>query len=445
MINYNLKINFQDERVLSSDIVFVSGDIGAYKLNFDFYDNGKKVDVSKYALTVKAKRADGVKIASAGEIEDGKASFIPEGNIYAIPGDLYLEVALCDAAGKYLTAKVIIASVIEGLGETDVQGTQSPSVYVTLLGSLQSKIDQANQLINESLPVKGVDYYTEEEKEELKNDVLNDAMTFMNQNYTAALTGISIGQSVSGDDVSPLEHEMKVTLERLNVFDNSQWESGQISDDDGEYVEATPNDTVYWSNMTYIPVDQRMYFYSITAYPHNIYVYLYYKDKSFANKFPECFTSFYDLNRLNDALVGSEIGYIRLMLEAPDGSGIDGAGYSDVTNVLCEELVATEENANKYSLTSYYVPYSKYEEATITVSSSYLDEKNQNLVTYDKEYSVDENGVAAGVLSPPVPFNSFSVWSNPSGAFIITCEYNKDANKVIEKLTNAIISLGGNV
>lgn len=326
-------------------------------------------------------------------------------------------------------------------GVDDVLAKDINAIAKSVIES-EDAIDKLNENL-EKLSEEFADSKTDFEKDLVS--ALKDATVSNNQNYASALTSISIGNVVGGDDVSPLEHEMKVTLERLNVFDNSQWESGQISDDDGEYVGATPDDTVYWSNMTYIPFDQRMYFSSITAYPHNIYVYLYDKDKSFVGKFPECFTSFYDLNRLNDALVGSEIGYIRLMLEAPDGSGIDGAGYSDVTNVLCDELVATEENANKCSLTSYYVPYSKYEEATITVSSNYWDEKNQNIVMYDKEYSVDENGVAIGVLSPPAPFNSFSVWSNPSGAFIISCKYNKDANNVIEKLTNAIISLGGNV
>lgn len=194
MINYKLKINFQDERILSSDITFVSGDISAYKLIFDFYDNGKKVDASKYTLTVKVKRSDGVKIASAGTIEDGQAVFVPESNIYAVPGDLYLEIALCDATGKYITTKIIIATVIEGLGETDVKGTEVPSVYVTLLSKLQYQIDQANQLVNESIPVKGedyfdgkdgidgkdgytpvkgVDYFTEEEMEELEQKIVD--------------------------------------------------------------------------------------------------------------------------------------------------------------------------------------------------------------------------------------------------------------------------------
>jgi len=173
MITYNLKINFQDEKVLSSDIVFVSGDIGAYKLCFDFFDNGKKVDVSNYALSVKAKRSDGVVVAGAGVIEDGKAVFIPKNNIYSSPGDLYLEIALSDASGKYATTKIIIASVIEGLGETNIEGADNMSVYVTLLNQVQDKINQANKLINNSAPQKGIDYWTEEDKEEIVQEVLS--------------------------------------------------------------------------------------------------------------------------------------------------------------------------------------------------------------------------------------------------------------------------------
>jgi len=171
MITYNLKINFQDEKVLSSDIVFVSGDIGAYKLCFDFFDNGKKIDVSDYTLSIKAKRSDGVVVAGAGIIEDGKAIFIPQNNIYSSPGDLYIEIALSNASGKYITTKIIIASVIEGLGDNVIDSTDNLSVYVTLLNQVQDKINQANKLIKDSAPVRGVDYWTEEDKEEIKSYV----------------------------------------------------------------------------------------------------------------------------------------------------------------------------------------------------------------------------------------------------------------------------------
>lgn len=172
MINYRLKINFQDAKVLTSDICFVSGDVNSSKLIFEFYDEGKRVDISNYTLSVRAKRSDGVVVASAGFIENNTAIFAPENNIYAVPGDLYMEIALSDASGKYATTKIIIASVVQGLGEAAIEGADNLSVYVTLLNQVQSKLDQANKLIEESIPVKGEDYWTDEDKAGIVADVL---------------------------------------------------------------------------------------------------------------------------------------------------------------------------------------------------------------------------------------------------------------------------------
>ena len=168
MINYKIKINFQDTKVLTSDICFVSGDVNSTRLIFEFYDDGKRVDISNYTLSVRAKRSDGTVIASAGRIENNTGIFIPESNIYAVPGDLYMEIALSDASGKYATTKIIIASVVQGLGEAAVEGADNLSVYVTLLNEAQRKIDEVNALVEKSVPVKGVDYWTDEDKAEIK-------------------------------------------------------------------------------------------------------------------------------------------------------------------------------------------------------------------------------------------------------------------------------------
>ena len=172
MINYRLKINFQDTKILTSDINFVTGDVGSYALIFEFYDNGKRVDISNYTLSVRAKRSDGVILASAGSIQDNTATFIPENNFYATPGEIYMEIALSDSAGRYITTKIIIASVIQGLGEAAVESADNLSVYVTLLNEAQSKIDQANKLIEDSIPVRGEDYWTDEDKAQIVADVL---------------------------------------------------------------------------------------------------------------------------------------------------------------------------------------------------------------------------------------------------------------------------------
>ncbi len=167
MINYRFKINFQDEKVLYSDICFVSGDVKSYNLIFEFYDQGKRVDISGYTPSIRAKRSDGVVVACAGVIKDNTAVFTPENNMYYLPGELYIEIALSDSAGRYATTKIITASVVQGLGEAAIDGADNISVYVSLLNQTQSKIDQANELIKRSVPQKGVDYWTEEDKAEM--------------------------------------------------------------------------------------------------------------------------------------------------------------------------------------------------------------------------------------------------------------------------------------
>lgn len=168
MINYKLKIDCQSDKVLSSDIAFVSGDVKAYKLTFDFFDNGEAVDTKNCVLAVRAKRADGTCVEGAGEIVDGKGVYIPENSIYAIPGELRLEVALCDSAKSYITTKIIVAEVIEGIGTNNEPEATEISMFATLLNQVQTKIEALNKILEESVPLKGVDYWTEEDKAEIK-------------------------------------------------------------------------------------------------------------------------------------------------------------------------------------------------------------------------------------------------------------------------------------
>lgn len=171
MINYKLKIDCQGDKLLSSDIVFVSGDVKAYKLIFEFKDGDSVIDIADCILTVRARRADGSCVEGAGEIVDGKGVFIPQNSIYAIPGEVRMEIALCDSAKSYITTKIIIAEVIEGIGNSCEPEETEISVFVSLLNQLQTRINAIKALMEESAPVKGEDYWTEEDKVEIKSYV----------------------------------------------------------------------------------------------------------------------------------------------------------------------------------------------------------------------------------------------------------------------------------
>ena len=143
MINYRLKIDFLDSKTLASDICFVSGDVKSSTLYFEFYNAGKRVDISGYTLSVRAKRSDGVVVASSGKIKENTAVFTPESNMYCVPGELYMEIALTDATGKYTTTKIITAEVIEGLGEAAIEAVDNLNVYVKLVSDAISAKEEA--------------------------------------------------------------------------------------------------------------------------------------------------------------------------------------------------------------------------------------------------------------------------------------------------------------
>ena len=149
MITYKLKINYQDPKVLTSDMEFVTGDVGAYRLECEFYDNGQPAEVSGLLLSVKAKRADGAVFTDSGEMEGGKGVYVLKNEMYAIAGGLYLEIALSDSAENYVTAKIITANVLQGLAEGD-PAEDDVSVYVTLLSQMKAQLDEANALIDEA-------------------------------------------------------------------------------------------------------------------------------------------------------------------------------------------------------------------------------------------------------------------------------------------------------
>ena len=201
MINYRLKIDFCDSKILASDICFVSGDIKSSTLYFEFYNKGKKVDISGYTLSVRAKRSDGVVVASSGKIYENTAVFTPESNMYCIPGELYIEIALADSSGRYATTKIITADVIEGLGEAAIEGVDDLNIYVQLLSDAVSAKEEAitaaeiaknvhpeirdgiwwvydterGEMMSSGVkaegdvPIRGVDYWNEEDVSEIRS------------------------------------------------------------------------------------------------------------------------------------------------------------------------------------------------------------------------------------------------------------------------------------
>ncbi|MBO5930456.1 MAG: hypothetical protein J6Q27_04090 [Clostridia bacterium] len=145
MITYQLKINGQDPRVLYSDMEFVAGDVGAYRMVFSFYDGVAPISLSDKAVVVKIKRADGEVLADSGEVTGDTAVYIPKNDCFCVPGTITFEIALMDSAKNYITTKIIHATVLESMGEPSAIAGNSNSVYITLLAQTKNQLDAANQ------------------------------------------------------------------------------------------------------------------------------------------------------------------------------------------------------------------------------------------------------------------------------------------------------------
>lgn len=76
-----------------------------------------------------------------------------------------------------------------------------------------------------------------------------------------------------------------------------------------------------------------------------------------------------------------------------------------------------------------------------TEYTPHIDKANVTLTDGTNKYKANEDGTVSGVESV---FPTTTLTTDTVGA-LISVEYNKDTNKVIQSLVNAIISLGGNI
>ena len=260
MITYNIKMELQSARTMHTDIVLTSGDVKAYQLAFIFYSNGKRIDVTGYTLSIKAKRPDGVVIVDMGEVtSDGMAVYDIRSNIYDVPGKLTMEVGLSVESGSYVTTKELILHVREGYGEGNLTAENTTPILAKLseqmvcamqaAGEAEKAAEEAEKIANITVsavaldsgseptvekvddgeeislvfgipkgadgytPQKGVDYFTPEDIENLN---IPDQKEFAN-----ALKGSARGEVIRIDDVSPLERNVPVKVASKNLWDNS--------------------------------------------------------------------------------------------------------------------------------------------------------------------------------------------------------------------------------
>ena len=244
------------------------------------------------------------------------------------------------------------------------------------------------------------------------------------KNCANALRGQLFGASVSADDVSPLPHELDVKVKSKNIFPNSYTNKGTVTSNSGG-IEITYNsDGSIVCNGT---VSESGLFHTAIAL-----------NGSVVTEREAVFST----NAGGNAPSGTKI---LIEVIRPDGVTSHSSNGTKLQKGTSITRVYIAGNAGAVYDNYIFKPQLEYGTVPTEFTPPSIDVEGVNVTVTDGENTqtatADADGNVTGLmsLSPNMTLTTDNV-----GA-VIECGYNKDTNKVIENLTNAIISLGGNI
>ena len=276
-------------------------------------------------------------------------------------------------------------------------------------------------------PKRGTDYWTEDDRNSVRKELEKD-LNFEERladfigNSGNSLKNTLFGKSLVITDVSPIQHILSISIESGNVLKNEKYNDtsdgsstvigGSIILKKGKTytISFDTEDTRTEENPkgTKLVFTPRAYTTAGTALA-----------MAYANGTRQSITFTMTETRSNTAM--------SLIQRAYGETGRSG---------LCSSCKVEEgKTATKYT------PY--LDDLSMVILEEY-DEQG-NMVT---GHSVSRDGNVVGKVLSKYPYMEFKA-TNVNDAAVITLEYNRDINKAFselqEKITNAIISLGGNI
>ncbi|MBQ4518256.1 MAG: hypothetical protein II997_06710 [Clostridia bacterium] len=459
MITYTIRTDMKGKRTLETDAVFTTGDVQAYRLQFVFYDNGV-YDATGCSLVVKGKRSDGVVVFDEGVVDAlGHAFYDVKSSMYAIPGTLSLEVALLTQDGGYLTVKELIISVREGFGEGELAEDAAP-----LLTELHNTLVEAREVTEKARPIvdivateesrvlaeterlmaeeqrlnaettreQGEERRVQSEAERIAAEVeRQEAYRQMNNTFGNALKGLTNGAVVFMDDVSPVSHTSTVKVsgvENPSAVTLVQTGKNLSKPFDYSFAEYTGNLSLTFSNNLLTLNGSSTNGVSMnklngTILPPGTYTFSnQYISGTCVNTVGNGDTAFY-------FVVRSRAGKTIVTIGCYGAAGMMSTRSKSFTLTETTEILLYFTGAGEYknyqsrimlNAGSAAEPYEEYKETKYTVN-------------------------ADGTVDHVVLYHPYTSLLPDTGGAVVSCQYNKDISKVIEQLTNAIISLGGNV
>lgn len=343
-----------------------------------------------------------------------------------------------------------------------------------------------------------------------KGDTGGISEEYAAKNFANAYKGCLKGRVVTADDVSPMLHQMDVSIKSKNIFDG-QWVAGGLNTSDGAEVVSSSN-----IRTAFIPIKPNTpYYASLNA--DATYFFMAY-DAEFN------FVAYKGMKKGSFAFIsGAQEHYIRIMqynnTEAPLNVQIEEGAeateytpYVDLSTVmltrcgknlwnkgdvtvegkyLVSKLDCTLKAGGTYTisadvtstdtdaLTCLVLAYPSNQQLGLlerkqgSALTFTLNQSTSNIVLYSSDSSVNGDGDRAtftnvqlelgdtatdyeeykgesyasnaeGILTVEAVSPVITLLTNTEGT-VLECEYNKDTNKIIKKLINAVISLGGTV
>lgn len=238
--------------------------------------------------------------------------------------------------------------------------------------------------------------------------------------FCNAIKGNVYGQTVSINDISPFEHDVKVKPLSKNILEYPYSGGNQFTSNGLTFTQQEDGGVKVTGNAT------GKAYYGLTSFN---------KDTLPSGKYTISVEKSNPVVALVEAYSGSS--WYKTMLHGNGTIEVDWNGYTSVRVLLYAYTGSSVSNVTLYPMMNkgaislpYSAPVTRGTTLSVSISSN---GSTQNVIM--------EVGNVSSLQSS---YSAMEISTHRAGV-LFDVEYNRDATKVIEKLSNAIIALGGTV
>lgn len=365
-------------------IVAKQNDCNSRFLKVTFLDEGVMIPISASStVTINAERNDGTSDSFFGEVNTDNTATVPLHSwMLELEGTVICDVSIIDVDGRKLTSTSFTVKVEKAANsDEDISTDPEYNVLVNLIADVNAT----------------------------------------KQNYANALKGSASGNAVRIDDSSPLEHEMAVRLTSDSVpvngsvlkkygknlaNVNADLKDCFVKNEDGSY---TLTKLANGNRSTTVPV----------VVPKGVPVMVAIKNirASITGAAGQLLQIGFVFDEGNPSYTAAKV----------EGNWIQS--YTFQRNLTAVRLLIYDDNAAG--------DWCSFDSVQVELGSVATEHEEYRPM---EQYTADENGVVEGIIG-----NGEEMTFVADSGVTISAEYNKDINKAVETLVNAIISLGGKV